>query len=59
MTVTIRPSVCRGKVTVPASKSELHRLLICAAMCRHPVTVTNVTCSEDIKATISCLLRER
>lgn len=44
-----------GTVTAPASKSQAHRLLICAALGTDPITVTCNGISRDIAATIACL----
>lgn len=55
MNVTVNKSVARGKVSAPPSKSMAHRLLIAAAMSRGKSIVRNVSFSEDIKATLSCL----
>ena len=37
MTATVSPGPRTGRVTIPASKSQAHRLLICAALGREPV----------------------
>ena len=55
MNVTVNKSVASGKVSAPPSKSMAHRLLIAAAMSRGKSIVRNVSFSEDIKATLSCL----
>lgn len=55
MDITIEPHLLRGSVTVIPSKSQAHRLLICAAFADNP---TQLICSEtnrDIEATVSCL----
>jgi len=44
-----------GRIKIPASKSQAHRILICAALGK---TETKVICdgiSKDIKATVDCL----
>ena len=55
MKVKIRPSVLRGKVTAPPSKSMCHRLLICAGLSAGESLISNVSYSEDILATLDCL----
>lgn len=55
MNVTVNKSVARGKAVAPPSKSMAHRLLIAAALSRGESIVRNVSFSEDIKATVSCL----
>ena len=55
MNITITPRHLRGEVTVIPSKSQAHRLLICAAFADGP---TQLVCSEtnrDIEATVDCL----
>ena len=55
MTKLIEPGACRGEVRAPASKSQAHRYLICAALTEHPVRVENAGGSQDIRATRACL----
>lgn len=51
----IRPSVAKGKISAPPSKSMAHRYLICAALADDTSIITNIDLSEDIKATIGCI----
>lgn len=44
-----------GDLRVPPSKSDSHRALISASLCRADSTVSNLIFSEDIKATINAL----
>ena len=44
-----------GTVTIPASKSFVHRLLICAALGKRPVKINLTGLSDDIMATAVCL----
>ncbi|MCH5202286.1 MAG: 3-phosphoshikimate 1-carboxyvinyltransferase [Oscillospiraceae bacterium] len=53
--VKIQPSSLNGTVTVPPSKSDCHRAIICAALAKGKSTVAPVSMSQDIKATISCI----
>lgn len=53
MTVTVFPSRLSGVVPAIASKSVLHRLLICSALSDGETRIDNVTMSKDIAATIS------
>ena len=53
--VTIRPKKLAGRVTVPPSKSQAHRLLLCAALAQGESVVGNVAFSQDIRATLSCM----
>ncbi len=56
MNVTVYPDPIGGRVSVPPSKSHVHRLLIAAALCGEQETA--VRCmgdNEDIAATVRCL----
>lgn len=55
MTVTITPSIAKGIVAAPPSKSMSHRLLLCAGMSEGESIVHGILESEDISATIDCL----
>ncbi|MBR2207474.1 MAG: 3-phosphoshikimate 1-carboxyvinyltransferase [Synergistaceae bacterium] len=60
MNVQICPHRLSGFVNAPVSKSEAHRMLICAALCEEPVKLfigRDLTSglSDDITATINCL----
>lgn len=55
MTLTITPAKLNGTVTPPPSKSQLHRLLIGAALAEGESVLSNVTHSQDIDATARCL----
>ncbi|MBR6903074.1 MAG: 3-phosphoshikimate 1-carboxyvinyltransferase [Clostridia bacterium] len=54
MEVYIKPSVAKGKICAPPSKSVSHRALICAALSGES-RVDNLIFSDDILATISGL----
>lgn len=45
----------RGEVTPPPSKSQAHRLLICAALAVEPCSIVCNSVNDDIMATIRCL----
>ena len=45
----------RGKVTPPPSKSQAHRLLICAALGTEPCSIVCSSVNDDIMATMRCL----
>ncbi len=53
--VVIQPSALSGAVTVPPSKSLLHRALIGAAISQGTSTITPYVFSADINATINAL----
>ena len=55
MTVTVSGRTLTGRATAPASKSVLHRLLICAALSDNLTVLENCSVSQDIAATAECL----
>ena len=55
MNFVITPGARTGAVRIPASKSQAHRLLICAALGKAPVTVRCDGLNADILATAACL----
>ena len=55
MDVTIYPSKLSGEITVPASKSISHRMLICAAFADRPTILLCNGSSGDLEATVNCL----
>lgn len=55
MDIKIIPSKLNGEVNIPSSKSITHRMLICAALAKGISTISNVTFSKDIYATINAL----
>jgi len=55
MNQQIGPSLLTGTVRAMASKSAVHRLLICAALADKPTVIENFSSSKDIEATIRCL----
>ena len=55
MNVTVTPSALFGKVNIPPSKSEGHRLLMAAAFADGESRLFGMAHSEDIDATIGCM----
>ncbi len=55
MNLTITPVKLSGTVTPPPSKSQAHRLLICAALAGEGSIIHNLADSQDIRATRRCL----
>lgn len=55
MNQTVFPGTRTGSVRIPASKSQAHRLLICAALGAQPVALRCDGVSADIAATARCL----
>ena len=55
MNIRIFPSVAKGCVSAPPSKSMAHRLLICAALAKGESRIAGVSMCEDVSATLDCL----
>lgn len=55
MDITIKPHKLRGEITVIPSKSQAHRLLICAAFADQPTKLRCADTNRDIEATADCL----
>lgn len=55
MDITITPSKLSGTVTAIPSKSQAHRLLICAALSAKPTIIHCFETNQDIEATVRCL----
>ncbi len=55
MQVTIAPGPLSGEIAAIPSKSDAHRLLICAALSDRPTELSLPQSSEDLGATIGCL----
>lgn len=55
MNQTVSPGPRTGSVRIPASKSQAHRLFICAALGAQPVALRCDGVSADIAATARCL----
>lgn len=55
MELIIRPMLLHGEVTPPPSKSQAHRLIICAALAKGVSILENVAFSQDISATLGCI----
>ena len=55
MIARITPGPLRGSIAAIPSKSEAHRLLICAALADAPTRIPLASSSQDIDATIRCL----
>ncbi len=56
MRVKIEPSVAKGRINAPPSKSMAHRFLISAAMCKGVSEIYGVSDCDDVRATLDCLL---
>ncbi len=56
MNVKIYPCTLNGDVNAPASKSAAHRAFIAAALSDKPCEIVLSASSEDIEATVSCLV---
>ena len=55
MNVIVKPGRLAGRVTAPPSKSDAHRLLICAALADRPTRIRLDAANRDIDATAECL----
>lgn len=55
MKVTIKKSSAHGNLNAPPSKSDAHRLIICAAMANGKSVISNFGKNDDICATVRCL----
>ena len=55
MDITITPKKLSGQITAIPSKSQAHRLLICAAFSDRPTELICPSTNQDIEATASCL----
>ena len=55
MNRTVDPGARSGRVRIPSSKSQAHRLLICAALAWQSTKIICAESSADIDATIRCL----
>ena len=55
MKIKIKPSLARGSVYAPTSKSVAHRCLIAAALANGKSELYGITDCDDVRATVSCL----
>lgn len=55
MDITIFPRKLRGNITIIPSKSQAHRLLICAAFAEKPTILICSETNRDMEATVECL----
>ncbi len=55
MKIEITPSMAKGEINAPPSKSVAHRLLICAALAEGTSIIENIGANDDVRATVSCL----
>jgi len=55
MDITIQPRLLRGTISIIPSKSQAHRLLICAAFADRPTQLRCPDTNQDIEATADCL----
>ena len=52
--VIVSPSAFNGEVTLPPSKSDVHRAILCASLSKGRSVISPVDLSQDISATIDC-----
>ncbi len=55
MSVYCTPSVLGGKIRAISSKSDAHRILICASLSDKPTKIKCNVMSKDIASTVNCL----
>ncbi len=55
MNVTITPTLLRGRITPPPSKSQAHRLLMAASLAGGEGRISNLDPSQDILVTQGCM----
>lgn len=55
MNIQVEPRILSGTVSIPASKSMTHRMLICAALAEGTSVIEKVSFSKDITATMEAL----
>ena len=55
MIARFSPSVARGTIAAPPSKTLAHRELMAAALSEEPSTVSGVLFSQDVLATLDCV----
>ena len=55
MDIAIQPTKLSGSIAAIPSKSQAHRLLICAAFADHPSQIHCPQSNRDIDATVDCL----
>ena len=55
MDIKVYPGKLKGTVTAPPSKSMAHRALICASLAEGRSTVSGISDSKDMEATIGCM----
>ena len=53
MNIKVQKSKVQGKVNIPGSKSDIHRLIIAASLAKGVSIIKNVTLSSDIETTIN------
>ena len=55
MDITIHPGALRGEINIIPSKSQAHRILICAAFADKPTRIICRETNRDMEATADCL----
>ena len=52
--IKVMPTAFKGEVTLPPSKSDVHRAILCASLAKGKSVISPVDLSQDISATIDC-----
>lgn len=53
--IKIKPSILKGKIDIPPSKSMSHRAIICASLSQGESLIENIILSHDIIATLEAM----
>lgn len=56
MKVTIKKGIAKGTIKVPPSKSYVHRALIMGMLAKSNTTISNISYSNDILATLNAIM---
>lgn len=52
--IKVMPTAFKGEVTLPPSKSDVHRAILSASLAKGKSVISPVDLSQDISATIDC-----
>lgn len=57
MDILLSPAYLKGVIQIPPSKSEAHRVLICAALANEKLKIKCINPADDIMVTAKCLTK--
>ncbi len=55
LTIKRKSQNCKGEISIPSSKTYIHRFLLSALLAEGESVIENVTLSDDVKSTIECV----